>query len=245
MNRQWKKRTFRRCILALALSVAVVAACTGAFAEETPIAPELSDRMQAAHAAGANVVGILEAGPDIALYVAQGADNDYYLTHNVSGEASSGGAAFLDARCQLSPRSQHLMIHGHNMRSGVVFGNLDAYEDPAFVKANPLVYWETDDGMEVYVPYAIAKISVDTSEVHYFKMTNWDFDSDTAFLEFADGLRARSVMQLPTSVVPGDALLSLVTCGYDYDNGRLVVALRRLREDETEQQIVELFQGAL
>ena len=41
----------------------------------------------------------------------------------------------------------------------------------------------------------------------------------------------------PVDVERGDQLLSLVTCSYTNDNGRLVVMLRALRDTETPDSI--------
>ena len=201
--------------------------------------------MEAAHAAGPEVVGVLEAGNEIALYVAQGSDNDYYLTHDVSGSYSSAGAAFLDYRCQLFPRSAHLMIHGHNMRSGAIFGKLESYGDASYLSENPLFYWTTEGGRDTYVPYAIAEISVDKQDAHYFKMTHFNFETDADFEAFTGGLQARTLLQLPIDVRPGDELLSLVTCSYDYSNGRLIIALRKVREDEDASYLAQQIQSAM
>lgn len=200
--------------------------------------------MEAAHAAGPEVVGILEGGPNIAAYIPQNADgdNDFYLTHDVTRAHNDNGCAFLDTRASLTPRSQHLMIHGHNMRSGAVFGELDAYTNLSYLRQHPLFYWTTDQGMEVYVPYAVATISVDPDSSGYFDMTCFDFEDETLFKEFTDGLISRSMVELPIDVNYGDQILSLVTCEYTHNNGRLVVALRKLRDDETEESILQLFQ---
>ena len=240
-----RKNVMRKVGRALLICAALAMLSSSARCEEMPLAPRLLPQMRAAKAAGPEVVGVLEAGPEIALYVAQAADNDYYLTHDVSGRENSNGAAFLDARCSLSPRSAHLMIHGHNMRSGAVFGKLDAFLDADFVRENPLIYWTTDFGGEVYVPYAVAAISVDPSSADYFRMTRWNFADGDAYMAFVDGLRARTSVALPVDVRPGDALLSLVTCGYDSGDGRLVVALRRLREGESEAEVAARFRDAL
>ena len=218
---------------------------SAAAVEDGGMDPSVAPMMEAAFAAGPDVVGILEAGNDIALYVPQGSDNDFYLTHDVAGKYSDAGAAFLDYRCQLDPRSTHLMIHGHNMRSGAIFGDLDKYRDAAYLAENSIVYWTTQYGREAYVPYAVAEISVSTQDSQYFKMTIFDFDTDEMQEKFAFILKTKSDFELPVDVQGGDELLSLVTCSYGYDNGRLVLALRKVRDGEDVEALAQQIRDAL
>lgn len=208
---------------------------------ERVILPE----MEKAREQGDEVVGILQAGKDIDLYVVQGIDNDYYLTHNVQGRYSESGAAFLDARCTIEPRDTHIMIHGHNMRSGVIFGNLDSFRDAEYIRDYPIVHWTTLYEREVYVPYAIADINVDPEAADYVEMPKWNFTSDELFMQFVKALQDRTQILLPIDVQPGDELLSLVTCSYGYDDGRFVVALRKLRDDEDEAELTERIRNFL
>ena len=201
--------------------------------------PSVASQMAVAYESGPEVVGILEAGKDIGVYVPQGTDNEFYLNHDITGRSSKAGAAFLDYRCQLFPRSAHLMIHGHNMRSGAIFGNLDRFSDPNYLRENPVFYWTTLSGRETYVPYAISEISVSKKDAHYYKMTRFDFETDEDFKAFTGGLQERSLVELPIDVEPGDPLLSLVTCNYEYDNGRLIIALRKVRDDEDIEELVK------
>ena len=52
-------------------------------------------------------------------------------------------------------------------------------------------------------------------------------------------------MYTTQDVERGDRLLSLVTCSYGSDNGRLVVMLRSLREGETAEEMAALVQQAV
>ena len=57
-------------------------------------------------------------------------------------------------------------------------------------------------------------------------------------------MRGRSVFDVPVAVEYGDQLLTLVTCSYNDDDGRYIVALRKLREGETEEEIRALMAEA-
>ena len=64
-------------------------------------------------------------------------------------------------------------------------------------------------------------------------------------LNFAFEAKDRSIFDIPVDIERGDHLLSLVTCSYGNDNGRLVVMLRSLREGETAEGVARLVSQAL
>ncbi len=187
-----------------------------------------------------DIAGILEAGKDTVEYVVQGSDNDFYLEHNYKGESSGAGAAFLDSRASLSPRSKNLIIHGHNMRNDAVFGGLDNYSSPDYLKSNPLIYFYTETEKQVYVPFAVTDVNVDPEADDYFKITEWDFDTDQAFLDYAGYYKNNSLYDIPTDVKADDELLLLSTCSYTHDDSRQILCCRKLRADETEESAVQM-----
>ena len=70
-----------------------------------------------------DTVGYLSIGETVDLPVVQREnDNEYYLTHAYSGEEAREGALFLDGANRLS--DENLIVYGHNMRNGTMFGEL-------------------------------------------------------------------------------------------------------------------------
>ena len=51
-------------------------------------------------------------------------DNKYYLTHNYKKESNPAGAIFLDESCSINTPPENLIMHGHNMKNGSMFGKL-------------------------------------------------------------------------------------------------------------------------
>lgn len=62
----------------------------------------------------------------------QGNDNDYYLTHTFDKQSSANGCLFEDSRINSGLSSNHVIIYGHNMRNGAMFGKLKSYENSSF-----------------------------------------------------------------------------------------------------------------
>ena len=70
-------------------------------------------------------------------------DSEKYLRKDFYGAYSVSGVPFLDGRCSLE--SANLIIYGHNMNNGTMFGSLKKYKDDGFWKENQYftVYSET------------------------------------------------------------------------------------------------------
>lgn len=86
-----------------------------------------------------------------------------YLRMNFYGEYSISGVPFLDYRCSLD--GGNLLIYGHNMKNGTMFGELKSYTDPAFCADHPTIEFQTADGL---FRYEVVEVKItDTSDKWY------------------------------------------------------------------------------
>lgn len=86
-----------------------------------------------------------------------------YLRTNFYGEYSQSGVPFLDYRCSLD--SGNLLIYGHNMKNGTMFGELKSYTDPAFCAEHPTIEFQTADGL---FRYTVSEVKItDISDKWY------------------------------------------------------------------------------
>ena len=182
---------------------------------------------------------ILNVGGEIIEYVTQTRDNDFYLTHNAYGGDDVNGAAFFDARCSFFPQDDQIIIHGHNMRGGAVFGRLNNYRDISYLQNHPLITLKTLKGTDYYVPYAITDVNVDPEAGNYFLEVVWKFDPES-FADYTGYLKEKSYYSIPVDVEFGDRLLTLSTCSYVYSDSRLVICARKLRNGETPEEMSAL-----
>jgi sortase B len=181
-------------------------------------------------------VGFLRSG-DIALPVVQRLnDNFFYLDHDFEGNESAAGCLFLDGVNRLYPGDQCLYVYGHNMKNGSMFGKLTNFCRVDFLKQNPIVRFDTIYRDGEYVPFACFTLAADQSSADYFNLRSFVF-TEESFNEYVAALKARSLIMIPVDVKYGDELLVLVTCNYSIDDGRFVVACRRLRDGETDNTI--------
>ena len=220
--------------------------------EAPPVAEDLAD----AYAQNEDLVGWLKAGESIDLPVVQ-SDNTYYLDHGFTGEEDKNGTLFLNMNNQLFPPDDVLLIHGHNMKDGSMFGTLSQFEQYDYVKEHPTVTFQTihDEEPVYYVPVSVFNASMLPDHSSYFDITQIVFPDDeegaaedpstfrqsSAFRTYLDELRAVSLWESPVDVNVDDKLLMLITCSYDLEDGRLMVVCRRLRDGETPEAVAGLF----
>ncbi len=165
-------------------------------------------------------------------------DNRYYLDHDVSGRRNSNGALFLDASIDLKTRPFTLMVYGHNMKSGAMFGCLRNYENMGIYHADPFLSFDTlyEDGR--FVIFAVGNVSTlpgDGQYVDFYALRSGRVSERQQAIE---ALQDASVFTCTVDVRPEDQLLVLVTC-VDSEEDRRVVAARRIRDGETESELRE------
>ncbi len=164
-------------------------------------------------------------------------DNAYYLTHDYLGRGNAAGALFLDEGCKLATVPEKLVIHGHNMKTGQMFGALKKYKVKGvdFFKQNYLIRLESLYEDARYVVFAVAECDTRASERRFLDFISSPvFDSDEAFTRFAARLKELSMYACDVDVRPGDRLLLLATCTSNEEHGRLIVAARMVRPDEDD-----------
>ena len=208
--------------------------------------------------ANRNTVGWLKVGASVDNAVVQ-SDNEYYLDHNFFGQLDSNGTLFMNAANSLYPRDDVLLIHGHAMKSGAMFWTIKEFDSEAYLQKYPIVSFRTiyDEQEVLYTPIAAFRASMTEQHPQYFDVLQMNFEDDEppvlesdpnaprkskAFQTYLDSLAERSLWQPKVDVTPDDALLMLVTCTYEVDDGRYMLVCRRLREGETAESITALYQ---
>lgn len=161
-------------------------------------------------------------------------DNEYYLTHDFSGHHNTSGALFLDEDTPLTPQARNLLIHGHSMFDGSMFGLLTHYQKLDTVRQRPLISFSTPCEKETYCVFAVLKVTSNPADPAYFDYSGRPFVTDAAFNAYVQEAKARSLFEIPVDVKPSDALLTLSTC---LDDDRLVVIARKLRSGETRDEM--------
>ena len=69
----------------------------------------------------------------------------FYLTHNIYRVAQKAGSIFTPAEPEGAAEDVHMLLSGHHMKSGKMFGDLTKYKKEDFYKKHPYVYIYTPD----------------------------------------------------------------------------------------------------
>ena len=169
-------------------------------------------------------------------------DNSFYLDHDFTGGKNASGTLFLDENSPITEQTQNLLIHGHSMNDGSMFGIMTHYRRLDYLRAHPLIVFNTLWEKEGYAVFAVLLVSSKTEDANYFNyFDHATFASEAAFDDYIRELRSRSKFAIPVDVAPTDALLTLSTC---IDDDRLVVVARRLRAGETRDEIASAVETA-
>ena len=155
-------------------------------------------------------------------------NKDFYLRHDFNKEYSIYGVPYLDEKTTLgaNAESDNLIIYGHNMKTGTIFGCLTGYKKADYYQEHPYIEFDTvygDARYEVFAAFAIDVVN-DTSFVYnqYVDMDEASYDA------YVDEVLSRSEVDTGIRPAYGEQLLTLSTCEYSTDNGRFVVVARRV-----------------
>ena len=228
---------------AVLLTLALLTGCALAEPVAEATLPPMQESFAELYAQNPHVVGWLEMDPDIALPVVQW-DNSFYMDHDFDGNENVAGTLFVDSRNTLWPQDDHILIYGHNMKDGSMFGSLNNYRNVGFLRATTCIQFNTIYGDAQYVPFALFDASMTKDDPNYFKLIRLNFSEEQPFDAFLEDVQSRSLFDIPVDVNEDDQLLSLVTCSYSMDNGRFIIMCRKLREGETPEQMSALLQQA-
>ncbi len=157
--------------------------------------------------------------------VMQTVDNEYYLNHNFDQNMDKNGCIFMDKDCDVIDRSANLIIYGHHMKSGAMFGHLEKYTDESFLKEHQTFQFDTIYEKGTYQVVYVFKAQVLAEDEIAFKY--YQFIDANSEEEFNSNMAAMAAMSLyDTGITPvyGDALVTLSTCDRSQGSeGRFVV----------------------
>ncbi len=166
-------------------------------------------------------------GTQINYPVMQTPDNpDYYLNHNFEKEYSRLGVPYLQENC-IPDKSDNLIIYGHHIKGGVMFGALESYKSEDFYKKHKFIRFDTLMEHAVYEVTAVFRTNAYGS-FRYNAFVEAEQESD--FSAYINKCRLLSFYDTGTSAVYGDTLLTLSTCEYSADNSRLVIVAKKYKK---------------
>lgn len=168
-------------------------------------------------------------GTSIDYPVMQTVNNEYYLDHNYNQENDRNGSIFLDKDCDIVHRNTNLIIYGHNMKSGKMFGTLSKYSSKSFYEEHPTFRFDTIYEKGTYqVMYAFRSRIYNEDEVVFKYYQFIDAVSEKEFNSNLQEMAAISLYDTGVAASYGDELLTLSTCDNSEEDGRFVVVAKRI-----------------
>lgn len=152
---------------------------------------------------------------------------DYYLKKNFNGEYDRHGCVYLREQCDAFKPSDNVVIYGHYMQDGTMFHDLHGYYKKDFWQEHQFIQFDTLYERHTYQIISVFKTSANMGEGFAYHKFN-DAANEEEFNEFVRTVKNMSFYNTGVDAQYGDMLITLSTCEYTLDNGRLVVVAKRV-----------------
>lgn len=157
-------------------------------------------------------------------------DPERYLHLDFYGRDSYSGTPFLDARCD--PYDGNLIIYGHNMINGTMFGSLRRYRNEDYLNSHKIVYLEQPDGVHAFEIFSAVTLEKDDAWYNFLHAANADEETEwIADLERKSGVHTGS---MPTGT---ERLLTLSTCTGNRKSERMIVVAKEVKSADDGQTV--------
>lgn len=170
--------------------------------------------------------------------VVQEPEDGYYENHDFYGSSSLYGVPYIDKDVAISPTEENrsLVIYGNNPPNEQMFAQLTEYAELAFLREHGTIEMNTLFRNDKYKVFAVMIVGDEERYTDNFDYTMDTFADEDEFLYYVSQIRQRSLFDTPVGVGEGDDLLLLTTpIDYGFDGARIVVAARRVRLGEDEE----------
>lgn len=159
----------------------------------------------------------------------QATDNDYYLGHNYKKEKSKYGSIFINSNCNIKDNNSNSIIYGHNLKDGQMFNDLIKYQNKEFYEKHSIIKIITDESEEEYEIIVAFKSRVfyqdEENVFRYYRYYN--FEDENKYNEYINNCKKIQLYDTGKTAMFGEQLITLSTCEYSQENGRMVIVAKR------------------
>ena len=193
--------------------------------------PDVLDEYKTLYEKNKKLIGWLKIDDTIIDYpVMQTSDNEYYLDHNFNQEYDKNGSLFLDCDCSVYPQSTNLIIYGHHMKSGQMFGQLQKYAKESYGEKHSVIQFDSIYEKAEYQVMYVFRSQVYNEDDLVFKYYQFiNANSEEEFNSYMKEMQAMSLYDTGVTANYGDSLLTLSTCDHSQTDGRFVVVAKRIK----------------
>lgn len=151
---------------------------------------------------------------------------NFYLKHSFEKEYSVLGVPYIQENCDILT-SDNLLLYGHHIRGGRMFGALESYKDKSFYEKHKTIQFDTLTEQAEYEIVAVFKtVAYSGQGFRYYDFVNAETEGD--FNNYIETCRELALYDTGVTAEYGDRLITLSTCEYSAANGRLVVVAKKI-----------------
>jgi len=143
--------------------------------------------------------------------------NDVYIRTSFAKTYAVSGSIFVDFRCRKDFSDRVTIIYGHRMNDNTMFAPLKNYLSQSFYEDHVEIHIYTENGIAIYNVFS--SYTADITDSCY----TLDFESDSAFAEWARQIKANSAIQCRDSAGAGSRVILLSTCVWNQPEKRNIV----------------------
>lgn len=161
--------------------------------------------------------------------VVQANDNDYYLYRNYKKENSNYGSIFIDSNSNIENPNSNIIMYGHNMKDGSMFKDLLKYADEEYYNNHKYIEFVTNTSSSTYEIIAVFKSRIfyknEKNVFRYYQCTNLNNEQDYNY--YVNNCKELSLYDTGVNAEYGEQIITLITCEYSSENGRMVVVAKK------------------
>ena len=157
-------------------------------------------------------------------------DSQFYLTHSFAKKKDKNGSLFMDYRNDFVNRDTNIIIYGHNMKNGAMFGSLKKYLEKGYLEQHKKVRFDTiyEHGTYEVIDAFLSEASYqDEYTFRYYNFLNAkneaEFDAFSVNVMQLDALKKGTL-----DAKYGDQLLTLSTCSSYTEEGRMFIIAKKV-----------------
>ncbi len=152
---------------------------------------------------------------------------DYYLHRNYYRQYDSHGCIYVREQCDVMKPSDNLTIYGHRMQDHTMFGHLAKYERKDFWQDHQIIQFYTLKARHQYQIVGVFTTTATLGQGFQYHLYE-DFANKAQFDKFFQEVQRHALYDTGISASYGDKLITLSTCEYTQENGRLVIVAKQI-----------------
>lgn len=135
-------------------------------------------------------------------------NNEYYINHNFEKKQNVAGWIFADYKNKFDNTDYNIIIYGHNMKNGSMFGTLsDTLKEEWYEnEENKYITLVTIDGTKKYEVFSIYEEEASDYPIQT------EFSSNIEYINFLKIIKRKSIYDFNVNITDTKGILTLSTC---------------------------------